>query len=451
MTAPQRITVGDLCRRDSRRSPWLVRWRVDGKDRSSSHPTKASADRYRRRILDAIDAGDAFDEATGLPRSWSASKTVLEFAAEWWAGSYAGWGAKHRGDLAPNVARVIVALASLRAKGSNTPTKATSYLVDYVFCDPQRRTGPTDADRKTARWLERFSPPINRVTEEDVKGLFDRLRKNLDGSTAKGNTFRARRAAAHQLFAAAVKARLTNTNPVADVEITIVTRTQAVDRLFIPTLSAGQDLIALVGERGPQGRRCVAPLSTVLYGGLRPSEVAGLRPMDLDLPQQGWGHLTVREPVVAAKRRYTDDGTAYEHRNRPKHRDEGVAREVPIPPVLVELIRQHLEEYRVANGELVFTNTAGQPWTGNIARSWRQARVAYVDAVDDGSRDHLRAARIYDLRHTNATLLLNAGASIPEVARRLGHSPATLLKIYAGVMITDAAAANERVELALPA
>jgi integrase len=451
VTAPQRVTVGDLRRRGDRRSPWLVRWRVDGTDRSSSHPTKAAADRYRRKLLDAIDAGDAFDPATGQPRSWSASKTVLEFTTDWWARRWPAWGGKHRGDLAPNVARVIVGLTSKPPRDDEAIDAATSYLTHHVLCDPQRRADPPAAIRRTARWLERHSLPLNRVTEVEAAQLLDSFRTNKDGSTAKGNTLRARRAAAHQLFAAAVKARLIESNPIGEVEITIAARTVEIDKTFIPTVADGLHLIGLMGQRGRQGARCVAPLSTMLYGGLRPSEVAGLRLVDLDLPAQGWGHVTVREPVVAAKRRYTQDGSSYERRSRPKHRAEGAAREVPIPSVLVAIIQEHLEAYPVANGELVFRNTAGQPWTGNVARAWRAVRAAHVDAVADGSRDHLRAARIYDLRHTNATLLLGAGVPVPEVARRLGHTPETLLRIYAGVMITDEAVANQRIELVLAA
>jgi integrase len=41
------------------------------------------------------------------------------------------------------------------------------------------------------------------------------------------------------------------------------------------------------------------------------------------------------------------------------------------------------------------------------------------------------ARRAYDLRHAAASLWLNAGVPATEVARRLGHSVAVLLKVYA--------------------
>ncbi len=48
-----------------------------------------------------------------------------------------------------------------------------------------------------------------------------------------------------------------------------------------------------------------------------------------------------------------------------------------------------------------------------------------------------RLARPYDVRRQHASIALNAGAPIPEVAERLGHSPSELLTTYAAVIKTD--------------
>lgn len=49
-----------------------------------------------------------------------------------------------------------------------------------------------------------------------------------------------------------------------------------------------------------------------------------------------------------------------------------------------------------------------------------------------------RLARPYDLRHTHASMALNTGVPIPEIAARLGHSPSLLLDTYADVIAADA-------------
>lgn len=57
--------------------------------------------------------------------------------------------------------------------------------------------------------------------------------------------------------------------------------------------------------------------------------------------------------------------------------------------------------------------------------------------------------RPYDRRHGGVTLWLNSGVPIPEIARRAGHSPDVLLKIYAGCIDNETDSANLRVGQAL--
>lgn len=56
--------------------PWVVRWRVDGQQRTKSFRTRAEADRYRSVLVHAVTRGERFDHRTGEPVSWSAA-TIL--------------------------------------------------------------------------------------------------------------------------------------------------------------------------------------------------------------------------------------------------------------------------------------------------------------------------------------------------------------------------------------
>ena len=47
-------------------------------------------------------------------------------------------------------------------------------------------------------------------------------------------------------------------------------------------------------------------------------------------------------------------------------------------------------------------------------------KVELVEAV--AAAAGLKAIRIHDFRHTHASLLVNEGINIQEIARRLGHS-----------------------------
>jgi integrase len=91
--------------------------------------------------------------------------------------------------------------------------------------------------------------------------------------------------------------------------------------------------------------------------------------------------------------------------------------------------------------DLVFSNSEGMPLLRRnvIKRHYKPALRAAGLPVD---------ARLYDLRHTCATLLLAAGVHPKVVSERLGHSDVTLtLNVYSHVlpgMQADATAQLER-------
>jgi len=50
--------------------PWVVRYTIDGRHRSKSFRTRIEADRYRGRLLQAVQDGGRFDETSGEPEAW---------------------------------------------------------------------------------------------------------------------------------------------------------------------------------------------------------------------------------------------------------------------------------------------------------------------------------------------------------------------------------------------
>lgn len=58
-------------------------------------------------------------------------------------------------------------------------------------------------------------------------------------------------------------------------------------------------------------------------------------------------------------------------------------------------------------------------------------------------------ARVYDLRHGCASLLLSIGVSPTEVARRLGHSVQMLFTVYAHWLSDEIDHANKIIEAAV--
>lgn len=122
-------------------------------------------------------------------------------------------------------------------------------------------------------------------------------------------------------------------------------------------------------------------------------------------------------------------------------------RTVPIPPELVQLLREHLEGFGTAEDGRLFRATRGgvlpEKEYGDM---WRDARKATLTAAQANSP---LAARAYDLRHAGVSLWLRSGVDATEVARRAGHSVDVLLRIYASVLDDAEHEANMRIERAL--
>ena len=163
------------------------------------------------------------------------------------------------------------------------------------------------------------------------------------------------------------------------------------------------------------------------YAGLRPSEVVMLRPDALHLPATGWGRLDVVEADIA-----------YDQPGEPKTGE----RSVPIPPVLVAMLRDWIAEHGFGSHDLLFrTHNNTRPMASNWGRAWHRA----LDTIG-----HPRL-RVYDCRHAAATTWLRAGVPLGEVARRLGHSVDTLVSTYVGALEGDESRSNTLIETVLTA
>jgi integrase len=171
---------------------------------------------------------------------------------------------------------------------------------------------------------------------------------------------------------------------------------------------------------------------TAATTGMRRGELLGLQWDDIDL---GAGVVHVRRNAVLV------DGEVVVQ--APKTRQS--ERRVKIGAETVAALRDHLarqRERRVAigpgyrDGSLVFPRVDGTP------RNPIHVSSAFHKLV---ARTGLRAVTLHSLRHAHASLLLDQGQKIHDVAARLGHTPAVLLRRYAhhDAASQDAAAALE--------
>lgn len=143
--------------------------------------------------------------------------------------------------------------------------------------------------------------------------------------------------------------------------------------------------------------------------GLRPGEGAGLTVDRVDFD---------RLEVNVDRQLLTPSGGEM-HLGPPKTAES--VRTVPIPDALAEHLTRHLDEYPAqpfGSDLLMFTSRTGHPLRrATLGSAWRAA----------ADRCNLRpdARGWHSLRHTYASLLIEAGLSVRAVQARLGHTSAT--------------------------
>jgi integrase len=145
---------------------------------------------------------------------------------------------------------------------------------------------------------------------------------------------------------------------------------------------------------------------------------------------------------------WTDDGTPYEIRGL-KRRARKATRSVPIPPILVQTLRDHVRVHGAAtDGRLFWAVRGGRIRSTEYAEIWQQARHKALTPEDAATP---LAEVPYSLRHAGVSLWIKAGVDPVEVARRAGHSLTVLWRFYAKLLRGQDPHVNQLIEQALSA
>jgi integrase len=177
--------------------------------------------------------------------------------------------------------------------------------------------------------------------------------------------------------------------------------------------------------------------SFALATGMRPEEYLGLLWKDVDLVK---GTATVQRTLVWREGGGWYFGEPKTARSR---------RTIPLPPSvlksLVEHRRRQLETRMLAGdsyqkNDLVFANTDGGPLHIRNLTNRHYKKILERAGLS-------KTFRLYDLRHSCATLLLSANEHPKVVSERLGHASITLtLDTYSHVLPSMQQAATEKLE-----
>lgn len=417
----------------SKKPSYEVRWKVGGKPRSKTFRTKALAESFLSELRQAAKTGEGFDIATGLPVSMLAPEpsgpSFLEFAQSYVLRRWRTSAARTRETDVYALLTLVPALVA-DIPGRPDPGDLRAVLRTHALLPEDRRAELTGQQAAALRWVEKASLPMSSLGEPATLRLaLDAISVTFSGRAAGANTVRRKRAVLHHLLELAVEQKLLSGNPLHEVKWTPPKAVTVVDPRTVVNPAQARDLLNAVSKVGrKRGARLKALFACIYYAALRPEEAADLREKNLTLPDSGWGLIVLESARPQGTKRWTDSGQTHESR-RLKHRADKETREIPIPPVLVAILREHIKEYGVAkDGRLFRTATGGSYSSSAYSYVWQEARKLALSPAQVASS---LAARPYDLRHAALSLWLNAGVPASEVAKRAGHSVDVLLRVYA--------------------
>ncbi|MEU8381973.1 tyrosine-type recombinase/integrase [Streptosporangium sp. NPDC048865] len=439
--------------KSSKAASYEVRWKVGGREKSKSYRTKALGENFLSDLRQAAKRGEAFDMETGLPESMIQAKEAQNWYAFVLAYIDMKWphsAAKTRDAMTDALATVVPALTR-DIPGKPEVSVLRTALRHYALPPNARDKARPVEIAKALRWLDKASVPLAELQEaKTVRAGLDALALLLNGKAAAANTIRRKRAVFYNALQYAVELEELLANPVTKVRWKPVKVAETVDPRVVVNPEQVRELLTMVtyvGRRG-RGRRLMALFACMYYAGIRPGEAVALRKQDCRLPATGWGRLSLDVSRPEVNTRWTDSGDAHEARGL-KHRAQEDTRPVPIPPVLVRILREHLDEFGTAkDGRLFQSERGGVVASTAYTEVWAAARLLALTPEQAASP---LARRPYDLRHAAVSLWLNAGVPAPEIARRAGHGVDVLLRVYAKCIDGQEETVNRRIDDALAA
>jgi integrase len=246
--------------------------------------------------------------------------------------------------------------------------------------------------------------PLRELTPAEIQALYSELLNR----PLSARTIRYAHAVLFSALRQAVRWKLLLSNPAEDVDLPRQPRR----RFTIFDVEQAKQFIAAIA-----GHKYEALFALAMTTGMRPSEYLALTWSDFNLER---GTVSVSKTLEWRK-----GGWRFEDTKRERSR-----RMVKLQNWVVALLRKAQETARAfesGSGDLVFTSHRGGP----IQESKFVARYFKPLLGSAG----LPNIRLYDLRHTAATLGLAAGVSPKIVSEQLGHaSVAFTLEVYSHVL-----------------
>ncbi|WP_183407714.1 tyrosine-type recombinase/integrase [Nocardioides marmoriginsengisoli] len=267
---------------------------------------------------------------------------------------------------------------------------------------PTRSVEPStlkaDRIRRKTHLADRWDDvPLGSITRQDVKAWASDM---AAGGAGPATVQRA----VHLLSAslnAAVDAEILTANPAARIQLPKGAKAQ--ERFL-----TREEYTALRDELPTTDDQLVADL--LVYTGMRWGEMSGLH----------WHRVDLKRGIVRVVETWDEPGGMMKAYPKGKK-----VRDIPLTPGLVKALKERRKSLP-AKLTCSVDHVAGRCRSGLVITTEKRASVLrnsnwspiWRDAVERSKIGH---ARIYDLRHTYASWLLQAGVPLAEVGRLMGH------------------------------
>lgn len=261
-----------------------------------------------------------------------------------------------------------------------------------------------------------------------LKEIFECTESN---SPLESGTIARVRTALSPIFSTAVKKELLLKNPVINAT---TPKGEEKEKEFLNAQQCIKLLSILDEFTNPQMPRVIKML---LYTGMRAGELTGLH----------WNEVDLENAVVTVKYNLYRANGEYKL-STPKTKSS--ARMIALPPQIVELLKEQKEWQerrkdvvgdRWIDRNAVFTGEYGEYMNKNYIN------LAFKRLIE---KHDFPNVHIHDLRHANASLLINMGVPVKVISEHLGHvDTRTTENIYAHVFNETRAKASEAISRAL--
>lgn len=315
-----------------------------------------------------------------------------------------------------------------------SPITVDDYLKKWLETAARPRLRDNTYREYEGLLLRYVSPTLGGKRLSDVRPLdIQSLYTSMSEKSLSARTVRFTHSVLSSAFKQAVRWRMLFQNPCGSVELP---RKVSQEMQSLTPLEAARFLAEAAKDRW------AALFILALATGLRPSEYFGLKWSDVDLEH---GVVTVQRSLIW--RSYKSEDWYFGEPKTPRSR-----RRIPLPASVLRALSEHRRRQAAErlkagsaykNLDLVFATGEGQP-------------LIRLNVIQKHFKPILKRAklpetlRLYDLRHTCATLLLSANENPKVVSERLGHSSITLtMDVYSHVLPDMQQGASDKLETIL--